>query len=82
MSCEHPGDILRAVLTERGMSAYRLSMETGISQQRIGRILNRLHGISADTSIRLGVALGVNPGYWLSVQSAWDIQQAMGGRRA
>ena len=31
-------------------------------------------GISADTAVRLGLALGIDPQFWLNLQAQYDIE--------
>ena len=43
---------------------------------RIERIANERSGITADTALRLGRALGTTPQLWLNLQNDYDVQIA------
>ena len=50
----HPGEILKEeFLVPMGISAYRLSKETGLSQTRLSQILKEDRGITAETALKL-----------------------------
>ncbi|MEZ4692385.1 MAG: HigA family addiction module antitoxin [Ignavibacteria bacterium] len=55
----HPGEILaEEFLTPLGISAYKLSQDTGIPQSRISKLLNGSRRITADTALRLSKYFG------------------------
>ena len=50
----HPGEILQELfLIPGGISPYRLAKGTGLTQTRIGQILQGKRGITAETALRL-----------------------------
>ena len=59
-----------------GISAYRLAKDIDVRVSRIQDILHDRRGISADTSIRLGLYFGVSDRYFLNLQSDIDIREA------
>ena len=63
-----PGEFLREVLDELGLSAYRVAADIGVPANRIGGILNGTRAITADTSIRLGRYFGQSDRYWINLQ--------------
>lgn len=75
---EHPGIQLRETLEARELTAYRLYVLSGVSQSVIGQIIKGKRGITAETSIRFGKALGTTPGFWLGLQCAHDLHLAAG----
>ena len=43
---------------------------------RVVQILNGKRGVSAETALRLGRALGQNPQYWMGLQCHYDLAVA------
>ena len=48
---------LRQALLDSGLSIYRLSKETGVSQPQLCRFVNGRRGITLETAARLAAAL-------------------------
>ncbi len=72
----HPGEILlEEFLTPLGISAYRLSMDTGIPQTRISAIIKGNRRITADTALRLSKYFGNSAKFWLGLQDDFDIEE-------
>lgn len=59
-----------------GISAYRLAKDIDVPVSRIQDILHDRRGVSADTSVRLGLYFGVSDRYFLNLQSDIDIREA------
>ncbi len=73
----HPGEVLRLDFLEpMGISAYRLSQETGISAQHIGRILKGTRGIGGDMALRLARFFGTSAQVWMGLQSQYELDLA------
>ncbi len=74
----HPGELLREeFLIPLGITAYRLAKDTSLPHQRINEIVNEKRGISAITDLHLCAYFGQAPGYWLRVQLAYDLREAL-----
>jgi antitoxin HigA-1 len=72
-----PGELLKEeFLDPMGISRYRLAKEIGVPAQRIGDIVAGKRAITADTDLRLCRFFGLSKGYWLRVQTAYDIELA------
>jgi addiction module HigA family antidote len=72
----HPGEILsEEFLTPLGVSAYRLSKDTGIPQTRISAIIKGNRRITADTALRLAKYFGNSAKFWLGLQDDFDIEE-------
>jgi len=71
-----PGEILKDCIDDLGISAVRLSRATHIPASRITEILKGRRGVTVDTALRLGRALGTTPGYWLNLQQSYDLRRA------
>jgi addiction module HigA family antidote len=73
----HPGEVLREeYLAPLGLSAAALARAIRVPGNRISDILRERRDISADTAIRLGKYFGVDPRFWLNLQSAYDLSVA------
>ena len=70
---KHPGLMLRAELTERGISANQLALALRVPANRITGILRGERAVSAETAVRLGRYLGTGAEFWMNLQAAYDI---------
>ena len=78
----HPGYIIRTqVLEARGLTQSQLATATGITISRINDLIHERRGITVDTAIRLGRALGQPPQFWLNLQTRYDMEEAMLARQ-
>ena len=75
MAPVHPGEILsEEFLKPLGITQYRLAKTIGVSQRRIGEIVQGQRGITADTALRLARALRTSPQFWMNLQSRYDLE--------
>jgi len=73
----HPGEVLREeFLIPLKLSAGALASKMNLPRTRIERIASEDVGITADTALRLGKALGTSPQLWLNLQNDYDLQIA------
>jgi addiction module HigA family antidote len=74
----HPGELLREeFLAPMGITPYRLAKDAKLSHQRVNEIVNEKRGITAETDLHLCAFFGLTPGYWLRVQLAYDLREAI-----
>lgn len=72
----HPGEVLQEeFLKPLGVSAYKLSKDTGIPQTRISAIIKGNRSVTADTALRLSKYFGVSAKFWLGLQDDFDIEE-------
>ena len=72
----HPGEILlEEFLIPLGISAYKLSKDTGIPQSRISVIIKCNRRITADTAVRFSKYFGNSAKFWLGLQDDFDIEE-------
>ncbi len=72
----HPGEILlEEFLRPLDISQNKLGRDIGVSPRRINEIVHRLRAITADTDLRLSKALGTSEGFWLGLQSDYDLEE-------
>ncbi len=73
----HPGEILKEEFLEpMGISVYRLSEETGLSQTRLSQIIKGKRNITAETAVKLGKFFAVPAEFWMNLQTLYDIEEA------
>lgn len=73
----HPGEILlEEFLAPMGISQNLLARETGTSPRRINEIVLGKRAITGDTALRLGRFFGVEPEFWMNLQSRYDLEVA------
>ena len=71
----HPGEVLREEFLEpMGLTPYAVAKACGVPRTRIERIAREELGISADTALRLGRFFGIEPEFWLNLQTRHDLE--------
>ena len=73
----HPGVFLKEdFLVPMGLSAYRLSKDSGIPQSRISNIILGKRSITAETALKLSAYFGTSARMWLNMQMDYDLRLA------
>lgn len=73
----HPGEVLLAeFLTPMGISQNALARAAGVPPRRINEIVLGKRGVTADTAVRLALALGTSERFWLGLQADYDLEEA------
>ena len=72
----HPGEILSDELIELNLSASALARQIKVPPNRISQIIQGKRAITGDTALRLGHWFGMNPQFWLNLQSQFDLRMA------
>jgi addiction module HigA family antidote len=73
-----PGKVIREdFLVPLGMSQGALADALGVSRSSLARVLGEDAAVSPEMAVRLGHALGTSPGYWLNLQTAVTLYDAM-----
>lgn len=74
----HPGRFLETrFLKPLNITQQALAQTLGISRRRVNELIRGHRGISADTAVRLGMYFGNDPAFWMELQSAWDLHEAV-----
>ena len=74
----HPGEVLQEeFIKPLGLSQHRLALSMRVSPQKINDIVRGKRGITADTALRLSFALGTSAGFWMGLQSDYDLESAV-----
>ena len=73
----HPGEMLREEWLEPlGMNANQLANALGIARQNVYDVVNEKRSVSAEMALRLARWSGMRPGFWLGLQSHYDLETA------
>lgn len=79
----HPGEILlEEFMKPMNISARQLAADIDVSPSRISELVNGQRPITADTALRLGIFFGMEPRFWLNLQSEYDMRTADRALRA
>lgn len=75
LAAVHPGSVLLSDFIEpMGITRYRVAKAIGVQQRRIDEICAGERAVTADTAVRLGLAFGIDPQFWLNLQTQYDIE--------
>lgn len=73
----HPGEILMEDFIEGfGITQHKLAVSIGVPPRRFNEIVHGKRAITADTALRLGRYFGVEPQFWLTLQSRYELELA------
>ena len=72
----HPGEVLfEEFLQPLGISQNKLANDMQVPPRRINEIVHGKRSVTADTDLRLSKALGTSEGYWLGLQTDYDLEE-------
>jgi addiction module HigA family antidote len=75
----HPGEILQEeFLLPMAISQNQLARDIDVPPRRINEIIHGKRGITADTDLRFARALGTSEGFWLNLQTDFDLEERRG----
>ncbi|MGX6403734.1 HigA family addiction module antitoxin [Dermabacter hominis] len=73
----HPGEVLMEdFIEEFGITQHKLAVSIGVPPRRINEIVHGKRAITPDTALRLGRYFGVEPQFWLNLQSRYELELA------
>lgn len=73
----HPGEILREdFMNPMGITGHRLAADIDVPPSRISELANGQRPITADTALRLGLFFGMDPRFWMNLQTEYDVRMA------
>lgn len=72
----HPGDHLKEMLNELGISQRRLADAMGTPPALVCEIIRGRASISPETAIKIGAALDMSAEFWLNIQRIHDLDAA------
>ena len=59
-----------------GLSANALALALRVPVTRISEIINERRSVTADTALRLAQYFHMSPGFWLRLQTQYDLEVA------
>lgn len=77
----HPGEILQGELDELSVSPSEFARQIDVPPNRVSQIIAGKRSITADSALRFGHWFGVDPRFWINLQSQFDLaiaQQRIG----
>jgi len=80
----HPGEFLKEILDELGISQAVFARAIGLSAMRISHVVKGKRPVTAEMALLFGKAFGQTPQYWINLQAAYDLKTAekvIGNRR-
>ena len=78
----HPGEVLlEEFLKPLGVSQNKLALNMHVAPQKINDIVRGKRSITADTALRLSLALGATPEFWLGLQNDYDLESTLPTKR-
>ncbi len=72
-SPSHPGDIVRDLIEEAGLTIVAAAELLKVSRAQLTRLLGQKSGISPEMALRLEVVFGSTAENWLRLQDAWEL---------
>ncbi|MGB3412016.1 MAG: HigA family addiction module antitoxin [Microthrixaceae bacterium] len=73
----HPGEVLMEDFIKGfGITQNKLAVSIGVPPRRINEIVHGKRAITADTALRLGRYFGIEPQFWLNLQTRYDLELA------
>jgi len=79
----HPGEILlEEFLQPAGVTQTEFAGKLGWTRARLNELIKGKRGITADAALDLAEALGTSAKLWMNLQTTYDLDQAIGRRRA
>ena len=72
----HPGDILKKELTARGLKKSFFAKKLGIETSQLSDLLSRKRHVDPAFALKLEALLGIEAGFWMRVQNAYDLESA------
>jgi addiction module HigA family antidote len=72
----HPGEFLKEILDELGISQAGFARALGLSPMRISHIAKGKRPVTAEMALLFGKAFSQSPQYWINLQAAYDLKTA------
>jgi addiction module HigA family antidote len=79
----HAGEVLiEEFLKPLAITQVEIAERLGISFQRLNAIANGRRSVTPDTALRLSRVFGTSAAFWLNLQQARDVYEAMHSKEA
>lgn len=76
MRAVHPGEVLKDELDELSVTPTEFARQIDVPPNRVSQIISGKRAVTGDTALRFGHWFGVDPQFWLNLQSAYEIRIA------
>ena len=76
MRAVHPGAILREELAELSVTPAVFARQIDVPANHISQIIAGKRSITGDTALRFGHWFGVEPQFWMNLQTQFDLVNA------
>jgi addiction module HigA family antidote len=70
----HPGEFLKEILEELGITQAGFARTVGLSPMRISHVIKGTRPVTAEMALLFGKAFGQTPQYWINLQTAYDLK--------
>jgi addiction module HigA family antidote len=72
----HPGEVLREeFIKPMGISQRKFAKKIGVPHTRLNQIIHENRSVTADTALRLSLALETTPEFWMNLQARYDLDE-------
>ena len=72
----HPGETLKDELAEFGVTPVEFARQIDVPANRVSQIIAGKRSVTGDSALRSGHWFGVDPQFWLNLQSQFDLAVA------
>ena len=72
----NPGEHLKEILDELGLSQNAFAILIGVSAMRISYVVKGKRPVTAELAVLFGKAFGQTPQFWMNLQGEYDLKLA------
>ncbi len=72
----HPGVVLKDELEELSVTPSTFARQINVPPNRVSQIIAGKRSITGDTALRFGHWFGVEPQFWMNLQTQFDLANA------
>ena len=72
----HPGEVLKDELAELDVTPTAFARQIEVPPNRVSQIIAGKRSVIGDTALRFGHWFGVDPQFWLNLQTQFDLVTA------
>ena len=72
----HPGEVLKDELAEYCVTPSEFARQISVPPNRVSQIIAGKRSVTGDTALRFGHWFGVEPQFWLNLQTQFDLAVA------
>ena len=72
----HPGIIVKDELEELGVTPTEFARQINVPPNRVSQIIAGKRSLTGDTALRFGHWFGVEPQFWMNLQTQYDLANA------